>query len=330
MKLGVMAAVLADLDLDEACARCRTLGLDAIELPVGGYPGSPFFDAAELLASPAASRRVTQTLAEHGLVLSAISVHGNPVHPDPDRAAADHAAFERAVRLARHLGTDTVITFSGCPGGAPGDRATNWVTCAWPPDNQEILRYQWDDVLVPYWATQAKLAQSEGVRIAWEAHPGFAVYNPRTLLELSARAQCAAGLSGPPVLGANIDPSHFFWQGIDPVEAARIFGEAGVLFACHAKDCGIDRSEVLRDGVLDARSYGDPNARAWIFRTCGWGHDETFWRRFISMLRRQNFDGVLSIEHEDLLMSRDEGLGKAVAFLRPLVPAAPPADPWWC
>ena len=330
MQLGVMAAVLADMDLDAACRRCAALGLEAIELPVGGYPGAPFFDPQEVLASDRACDEIRALLVAHGLTLSALAVHGNPVHPDARAAERDHAAFEVAVRIARKLGTQTVITFSGCPGGAPGDKRPNWVSCPWPPDNLEILAYQWEEVLVPYWARQASFARDEGVRVAWEAHPGFCVYNPGTLCTLAHRAHDAAGITGDPVLGANIDPSHFFWQGIDPVEAVRQFGEAKLLFACHAKDCGMDPAEVRRSGTLDARPYADPNARSWIFRTCGWGHGADFWRAFFSMLRRYGYDGAISIEHEDALMSRDEGLEKAVEFLKPLVLREPPPDPWWC
>lgn len=329
MKLGVMAALFAGMSLEDALKYCAEVGLDAIEIPVGGYPGKPFFEPEKLLASEKQLREIKAMIAEYDLEVSALAVHGNPVHPNRAHARRDHAAFVTAVKLAPKLGTDTVVTFSGCPGGSPSDKTPNWVTCAWPPDFQDILAYQWDKVLVPYWAEQAKLARQHGVKVAWEAHPGFCVYNPDTLIRLSERAMKASGLRGKPALGANLDPSHLFWQGIDPVLAARELGEAGLLFYVHAKDTELDRHEGPRNGYNDARPYDDLKHRSWTFRTCGYGHGDTFWKPFVSMLKRYGYDGVLSIEHEDPLMSLTEGFEKAVAYLSEIIIAEQPGKPWW-
>jgi sugar phosphate isomerase/epimerase len=329
MKLGVMSALFAGMSLDQALDYCLEAGLDAIELPVGGYPGQPFFHPAEVLDSDSLQRDIRSKLSDRELELSALSVHGNPVHPDRSRARRDHEAFVTAVKLARKLGTTTVITFSGCPGGAPSDTTPNWVTSAWPNDFQDVLRYQWDDVLVPYWAEQAKLAREHVVRVAWEPHPGFCVYNPDTVVRLSERAMKAAGVTGPPILGANLDPSHFFWQGIDPIIAARALGEAGLIFHVHAKDTELDRVEGPLNGYLDARPYDDLKHRSWVFRTCGFGHGDEFWKPFVSTLKRHGYDGVLSIEHEDSHMSMNEGFEKAVAYLSEIIIEQEPGRAWW-
>jgi sugar phosphate isomerase/epimerase len=329
MKLGVMAALFAGMKLPEVLVYCAELGLDAIELPVGGYPGKPLLDPGEALASARRQEEIKAAVRDHGLSISGLAVHGNPVHPDAGQAKRDHDDFVTAVKLAPKLGTDVVITFSGCPGGARGDAEPNWVTCAWPPDYLRILSYQWDDVLVPYWARQAKLCKDHGVRVAWEAHPGFCVYNPDTLIRLSARATKEAGLRGRSPLGANLDPSHLFWQGIDPVVAARALGEAGLLYYVHAKDTELDPVEGPLNGYLDARDYGDLKHRAWTFRTCGYGHGDDFWKPFVSMLRRHGYDHVLSIEHEDPYMSVREGLEKAVTFLSDIVIEEEPGKAWW-
>lgn len=329
MQLGVMSALFAGRPLPEVCRFVASSGLTAIELPVGAYPGAPFFNPEKVLGSASEQRRIRRMLEEHGLTLMGLAVHGNPVHPDSRVARGHHRAFETAVKLAPRLGTDVVITFSGCPGGAKGDRTPNWVTCPWPNDFTEILKYQWDRVLVPYWAAQAKLASKHGVRIAWEPHPGFSVYNPDTLIRLSERAMKASGVRGKPVLGANLDPSHFFWQGIDPILAVRDLGEAGLLFHVHAKDTELDRHEGPRNGYLDARPYTDLNRRSWSFRTCGDGHGAEFWKPFVSMLRRYGYDRVLSIEHEDALMSVEEGFLRAVDFLSECLIEEPAARPWW-
>jgi len=322
MKLGVMAALFAGQPLERALKNCAEVGLGAIELPVGAYPGQPFFDPKKVLASDKLQREIKAMLAAYQLELSGLAVHGNPVHPDRRIAAKHHQSFVTAVQLAPQLGTKTVITFSGCPGGSKQDKTPNWVTSAWPNDFQDIQKYQWDKVLVPYWAQQAKLAHKHGVRIAWEPHPGFTVYNPDTLIRLSERAMKASGVKGKPILGANLDPSHFFWQGIDPVIAAHAIGEAGLLFYVHAKDTELDRVQGPLNGYNDARPYNDLHNRSWVFRACGYGHGDEFWKPFVSMLRRHGYDGVLSIEHEDPAQSPEEGVAESVALLRRVLGAA--------
>jgi sugar phosphate isomerase/epimerase len=321
MKLGVMSSGIAPLGWDKALAYCQELGLEAIELPCGAYAKSKLLDAEAALADEGLRRKIKDDLARHGLVLSALSCHGNPVHPDPDVARVHERAQDVAVRLAPQLGVDVVCTFSGCPGGAPGDRTPNWVTCAWPPEFPKILDYQWNEVLVPYWQRKSAEARDEGVRIAFEAHPGFAVYNPETILKLRR-------LAGDN-LGANLDPSHFFWQGIDPVEAARALGDAGAIYHTHAKDTAIDPANTRVNGVLDTKSYGDLAHRSWVFRTCGYGHGDEFWKPFVSMLRSKGYDGVLSIEHEDSYMSMPEGFRKAVAYLQGVLIHEPVEQAWW-
>lgn len=321
MKLGVMGAGLGAMGWEKALDYCKHIGLDAIELPVGAYPGQPFFDPREVLASTESQRRVRDDVAKRGLEIIGLAVHGNPVSPNRELAKAHEAAHDVAVRLAPKLGTNVVINFSGCPGGSAQDSTPNWVTCPWPGEFEEILRYQWEDVLIPFWSKKNKAAEAECVRIAFEAHPGFCAYNPETILRLRA----AAGAQ----LGANLDPSHFFWQGIDPVESARVLGEAGCIFHVHGKDTGIDPHNTRINGALDTKSYGDLRGRSWVFRTCGYGHGDDFWKPFISMLRRYNYDGVISIEHEDSLMSVQEGFEKAVRYLRGVIIEQTAGQSWW-
>jgi sugar phosphate isomerase/epimerase len=200
-----------------------------------------------------------------------------------------------------------VIDFSGCPGSDEKSTKPNWVTCPWPPDYLEILEWQWAKKVIPYWTKQAKFAADNGVKMAFEAHPGFVVYNPETLLKL--RKECGANI------GANFDPSHFFWQGIDPVDAVRALGGKAI-FHVHAKDSKVYTQNATVNGVLDTKHYGDELNRSWIFRTVGYGHSIEWWKDFASTLRMVGYDGAISIEHEDSLMSRTEGLKKAVDVLK--------------
>lgn len=310
MKLSVLANLYAKYPLLETLEKLAALGVEAAEIGAGGFPGKDHCDPAILLNDQKALEDFKDAFKKTGVELCALSCHGNPVHPNKDVAKTFHDDFVNTVLLAEKLGIDTVITFSGCPGGAPGDTTPNWATCPWPDDFLGILDYQWNDVLIPYWEKTAKFAEDHGVsHIAFEMHPGFCVYNPETMMKI----RNAVG----PTLGANFDPSHLVWQGIDPVAAIRYLGDA--IYHFHAKDTKIDDINTARIGVLDTKHYGDEINRAWVFRTCGYGHDASYWRDMISALRLVGYDRVLSIEHEDSLMSIDEGLEKAVAFLKPLI-----------
>jgi len=321
MKLGVMGAGLGGMGWDKALDYSKKVGLQAIELPVGAYPGKPFFEPAEVLEDEAKQKKIIEDCQARDLEIIGLAVHGNPVSPNPELRAEHERDHNIAVKLAPKLGTDVVINFSGCPGGSPDDKQPNWVTCAWPPEYGEILEYQWNEVLIPFWSKKAKDAENEGVKIAFEAHPGFAVYNPETILKL--RDACGDAL------GANLDPSHFFWQGIDPVESARILGDANCLFHVHGKDTGLDPHNMRLNGGLDTKSYGDLHNRSWVFRTCGYGHGDEFWKPFISMLRAKGYDGVISIEHEDSYMSVQEGFEKAVEYLKGVLIKQGAGEAWW-
>lgn len=321
MKIGVLTVVHQDLPLETALDRLVELGVEGVELGTGNFPGNAHADPAALLADRARAAALRRAIETRGLTISALSCHGNPLHPSPDVAHAAHQTWVATAELAELLEVGVVNTFSGCPGDGGEGRCPNWITCPWPPEFATTLAWQWEQRAIPYWQEQCELARRHGVRIGLEMHPGFLVYNPETLLSLRA----AAGEQ----IGANFDPSHLFWQGIDPVLAIRRLSAAGALFHVHAKDTFIDRHNVDADGLLDTKPYDRVRDRAWTFRTVGFGHGEGTWRDIVSALRVAGYDDVISIEHEDILLSRDEGLSRAIEFLRRLVPREPPAEAWW-
>ena len=320
MKLGVLTVVLQDMEFKKAMKYLADSGVQAVEIGCGGYPGNAHCKPEVLLNDPAALEDFKKTIADNGLEISALSCHGNPVHPNKEIAAAFHNDFINTILLAEKLGVDRIVGFSGCPGDCPKSKNPNWVTCAWPNDYLEILDYQWKKVLIPYWKKTAKFAKEHGIKkICFEMHPGFCVYNPETLLKLRA----AVG----DIIGANFDPSHLFWQGIDPVEAIRTLGDA--IYFVHGKDVRLDNPNVAKNGVLDTKSYGDIANRSWVFRTMGYGHDIGVWKDIISMLKTVGYDDVISIEHEDALMSAEEGLQKAIAFLKDVLIFEKAGEMWW-
>ncbi len=321
MKIGVFTSLFFNLSVDEMLDKLAELGVEMVEIGCGNYCGAAHCDVDELLADDKKLREYQNKFAERKIRISALSCHGNALHPDTEFARSNHVTWRKAVQLADKLGVEVVNCFSGCPGDSETSKYPNWVTCPWPQDFLEILEWQWNEKLIPYWKEEAKFAKSHGIsKIAFEMHPGMAVYNPETLLKLRE----AVGES----IGANFDPSHLFWQGIDPVAAIRKL--AGSIYHVHAKDTYIDPLNCRVNGVLDTKHYAQVGSRSWNFRTVGYGHDYKVWKDIVSALRTVGYDYVLSIEHEDILASPDEGLKKAVAFLREvLFGDSVPGGMWW-
>jgi len=320
MKLGVLTVPLYSKTLEEALIYLKSKGVQAVEIGAGGYPGTGHIDPNNYLGKPQEIQKLKELIAKYDMVISALSCHGNPVHPDKAIAGKYNLDFENTVLMAEQLGVDTVVTFSGCPGSDPTSLYPNWVTCAWPEDFPQILAYQWDDVLIPYWKKAVAFAKSHNIhKIALEMHPGFCVYNTFTLMKLRE----AVGEE----IGANFDPSHLIWQGIDPVEAVKYLGKA--IFHVHAKDTKVDQANTAKFGVLDLQHYGNVLERSWSFRTVGYGTGVDQWKSLISMLKVVGYDGVLSIEHEDALMSVNEGLEKAISFLQHIIITEKSGEIWW-
>ncbi len=318
MRIGLFTALFANLSLDEVIKKIKPLGIRTVELGTGNYPGSPHVKL-DWLSSPSRIKEFKQRLDDQGISISALSCHGNPLHPNRKIADAHAEVNRKTILLAEKLGVTRVIDFSGCPGDSESSKLPNWSPTPWPPDYLEILKWQWEKKVIPYWKKRAKFAEEHGVRICIEMHPGFVVYNPETLLRLRAEAGAA--------LGCNFDPSHMFWQGIDPCAAVRALGEA--VFHVHAKDTKIYHTNAMVNGVLDTKPYSDERNRSFLFRTVGYGHGREFWTDFVSTLEMIGYDDVLSIEHEDSLMSVEEGLTKAANFLSQIVIKEKLNEMWW-
>ena len=319
MKLGVFTVLFQDRPLDAALDQLVKMGVQAVEIGTGAYPGNAHCNPTELLKNSSAIQKFRKNITDRGLMISALSCHGNPLAPDKAFAAESDRVYRETVRLAAEMEVGVVNLFSGCPGDSDNAKFPNWVTCAWPPEYLQVLEWQWQEKTIPYWKEAGPFAEKAGVKLAFEMHPGFVVYNPETLLRLRE----AVG----PVIGANYDPSHVFWQGIDPV--ASIHHLAGAIYHFHAKDTYMDQRNIAVNGVLDTKPYSKLPQRSWTFRSVGYGHDQFTWRSIVSALRLTGYDYVMSIEHEDPLASIDEGLGKAVSFLKDVLLNEQPATIWW-
>ncbi|WP_379138395.1 sugar phosphate isomerase/epimerase family protein [Paenibacillus sp. sgz500958] len=321
MKLGVFMVLFGGRKLEDALDYVASKGLKAVEIGTGGNPGKGHCDPQMLLENETALKEFKHAVESRGLMISALSCHGNPLHPQKELARKDHEDFVNSVKLAQKLGVQVVNTFSGCPGDHEDAKYPNWPVAPWPNDYQEILSWQWENKVIPYWTEMGALATQHDVKIGLELHGGFSVHTPATLLRLRE----AAGEA----IGANLDPSHMWWQGIDPVQAIHILGRQGAIHHFHAKDTVIDPINVNMHGLTDMQSYEKMLDRAWQFRTVGFGHDLKTWADIISALRLVGYDYVVSIEHEDGLMSVDEGFSKAVENLGQVLIQEPLAKMWW-
>ena len=320
MQLGLFTPVFNALSFADLLTELKRYPeITTLELGTGGWPGCSHLDVDVLLASREAARDYLARLQDANLTISALSCHGNPVHPDPAIAHRDDTTLRRTIELANRLEVPVVVTFSGCPGGSAADTTPNWITAAWPPEYAEALAWQWEQRLIPYWREATPFAADNNVKIALEAHPGFCVYNPETVLRLRE----AVG----PSLGINLDPSHLWWQGIDISAAIATLGDS--IFHVHATDVAINPTTRNVNGVLDTKSYLEMAKRSWIFRSVGWGHSELEWKQIVSALRLVGYDYVLSIEHEDALASTHEGLTSAVSLLSRVLMKEPPTEAWW-
>lgn len=321
MKLGALTVPLYDRSAEEAFAWLHQRGVQTLELGTGGFPGKTHCDPDVLLADPAKLSAFQDLLKKYQLEVCALSCHSNHVHPNEEvRATAAHD-FDATLRLAEAMGIDTVVTFSGCPGAHAGAQAPSWVAVAWPPDYQKTLDYQWNEVVIPFWQQAAKQAAGHGVtKLALEMHPGFCVYNPSSLLRLRSAVGDA--------IGATFDPSHLFWQGIDPAQA--IAEMPGAIHHFHAKDTQIFPRNCAVNGVVDTGSLANIAGRSWAFRSVGYGHGPEVWKNMVTALRMAGYEGALSIEHEDALMSVEEGFEKAIAFLHDVLTYQPALeDVFW-
>lgn len=320
MVLGLYTTLYSGVPFHDVMKICSDLDLRAIELTTVDYPNKAHIDIRTLLSDDGAVSRLKETLNRNNLFISALGCSGNHVHPMDDIRIPFQSLFRNTILLAEKLGIQRIITFSGCPGDSVHSKYPNWVTCPWPDDFLKILDFQWNEVLLPYWESTSRFAMEHGVdKICIEMHPGFCVYNPETFLRLRGAAGNCIGL--------NFDPSHLFWQGMDPVEVIQNEGES--IYHVHAKDVYLNKKQIRANGVLDAKHYKKVAARAWTFRTAGYGHSMETWKEIISALRTVGYDYVLSIEHEDMLMSREEGLNKAVGFLRQSLIENQAEGIWW-
>ncbi|MCP1109674.1 sugar phosphate isomerase/epimerase family protein [Ohessyouella blattaphilus] len=321
MKLGVFTPLFNNLSFEEMIDEVAKRGLNMVEIGTGGSPGSAHLDIDKLLTSEDARREYLAKLTDKGLEISALSCHHNPISPNKNIADEADQLLRKTIKLASLMNVPVVNGFSGVAGGNSTDTQVSWPILPWPTEYTDSYEYQWEKKLIPYWKDIHQEAEAAGVNIGIELHGGFLAHTPYTMLRL----RDATGST----IGCNLDPSHLWWQGIDPVAAIKILGEAGAIHHFHAKDTYLDQDNINLHGLTDMQPYNNVKTRAWTFRSVGCGHDLKIWSDIVSALRIYGYDYVLSIEHEDPIMSIDEGLNRAITNLRSVMINDLPTEMWW-
>jgi len=305
MFLAAVSTRFSRLTLEKCLDLFAREGIEGIELSAGGMLGAPHVNMRSLQDSREARTRLLDEISSRGLRLVALDCHDNPLHPAAKVRNRARDDLKSAIKLAGVMGVETVVALSGCPGSHKEARHPAWIASAWPREARDILLWQWENEVIPYWSDVGKLAEEEGVRIAVEMHPSNVVYNPATLLELRRATS--------PSIGANIDPSHLLWQGIDPARAAARLGDA--VHHVHAKDTAIDADLMATHGCLDGATVLEGVERTWRFAVPGEGHGKDTWLNFIKALGKAGYEGPLSIEHEARSVEPENGLRRAARFL---------------
>jgi sugar phosphate isomerase/epimerase len=309
VRIGLFTDGLAHLPRREALEWCAERGIADLELGVGTWSPSPHLDLPRLLAEPAERDLLAGELREHGQRLACVNAAGNPLHADPSARGEAQAALRGAIELAALLGVETVVTMSGCPGGrgagdSTGVFAVSWLCC----DDEGLWEWQFREHVAPYWRELSAWAAREapGVRICLELHPGVTVFGADGFARLRAEV-------GPNV-GINLDPSHFWWQGVDPLAIIEQHGDA-IGFA-HGKDTRLYPERIRVHGTLDARYPIDPDTASWHFTAVGGGRPLDQWWELLSALRESGYDGVVSIEHEDPILAPEASIEASAVALR--------------
>lgn len=309
LPIGVFNHPYTGMPLDTMLDKLASVGAECVEVGAGGYSATSQCPVAELAADKAKAKAWKKKFDDHGIPILALSGHGNSLHPDAAKAKAFEDDFRNTIILAGMLEIPTVVGFSGCPGASPADKTPSWITYSWPDEYAEAREWQWKERIIPYWKETVKFAENHGVkRIALEMHPNFAVYNPRTLMRLRE----AVG----PVIGANNDLSHLFWQGCNAVEEIRFLGKHGAIYHAHAKDTAFFQQNVDRYGVLNFTLSPSDLEASEYFRAVGYGHSISFWKDVISAYVEIGLEGMLSIENEDPVLTGEVGVARSMTTLK--------------
>ena len=304
----------ADMPITDMCRKAAEFGYQGLELACWG----DHFQVDQALADDGycASRR--ELLESHDLQCHAISAHlvgqavcdpiderhqaivPDYVWGDGDPQGVNARAIEElknTARAAQKFGVEVVNGFTG---------SAIWhLNYSFPPVPESMIEagfQQFADRFNPILDVFGEC----GVRFALEVHPteiAFDLYSAQRALDVLDRRE---------EFGFNFDPSHLYWQGVDPVEFLRAFPDR--IYHVHIKDAITTLNG--KSGILASHlNFGDPR-RGWDFRSPGRGGVN--FEEIVRALNQIGYDGPLSVEWEDCGMDREFGAKEAAAFVKRL------------
>lgn len=308
MKLGLFTDGLPEMSFEEVLDEAVKMGIEVLELGTGGYSCAPHLNMKKLLESAHARKQYLNAIESRGLKIAALNCSANPI--GPGKRWEGHASdVMDTFHLAELLGVKNVVSQSGLPAGSPSDSTLNWVLHTYPPEMMDVLKYQWD-VTINFWQKAAEKAKACGIEtIALENHPMNMVFNVSTLLKLRA----AVG----PIIGLNLDPSHLFFMGGDPLLIARKLCEEKAIYHVHGKDTRLNE-HIKGNECFELGAYnGVAVNRVWNYVAVGYGHDSLWWKEFFAILAAGDYHGPVCIEVEDPLMPNNlVAIQKSARFLK--------------
>jgi sugar phosphate isomerase/epimerase len=311
VRIGLFTDGLKDRSRRDALTWAAAEGITDVEMSVGTWGARTHLDLAALLHDETARDDLRRDLDDTGIRFSAVNAAGNALHPDPAARAEAQGALRGAIELAALLGIDRVVTMAGSPGGRTGGPIGVFGLWSISNDDEPIWAWQMEHEVGPYWRAMSEwmAGAAPDVRVCLELHPGVSVWT----LETYRALRTYAGAN----IGVNLDPSHFWWQGADPIRVIEALAEIGpVIGWCHGKDTTLYPDRIALHGVLDHRFPVDAAWAPWHFSAIGDGHDAATWSRLIHALQRAGHDSVVSIEHEDPSLTPEECIRRSVATLQ--------------
>lgn len=315
MKIGFCVVNYSELPLEEVVKMAADYGYDCVEIP--SYTDNGQVDPDEVLKGDNAAK-LKKMVADHGMFVSAISNHADsllvmgPYGPGTDsicpgtkeeKIAFGTKSLIRSAQMANALEVPCVIAFSGIENfGHIND---------WPEPNG--WKYEEEQFVEKYTPILDKYAEY-GVKLAFEPHPNNIIYDTQSAL------RCLEIVDHHPAFAINLDPANILFAGINVqtfIDELR-----GRIAVVHAKDCEIVEHNMMKGGYNMYMQDGWGRLdRSFRFRIPGWGSVD--WKKLISELYITGYDYVFNYEHEDVLMSRKDGIKKTIDFLRPLMIEAP-------
>jgi sugar phosphate isomerase/epimerase len=295
MKIGLFTATYLDMKLEEVCKMAADLGYQAVELPA--FAGNPHVDLDEVIKGPGA-KSLAKMISGYGLVISALANHPEgqivlgPYGKDTD--AICKGTKDEKIRF----GTERMIKTAQAANAL--GRFFPWpYSKGWADMEQEF---------VERWGTILDKFGEYGVKFAHEPHPNELVYDVDTAL------RSVELMGGRKEWGFNFDPANLIYLDIN-VENF-IDQLKGRIFHVHAKDGEVVEHNVKRSGRIPQGDW-QRLGRGFRFRIPGWG--SVPWKKVITELSLIGYDYVMSYEHEDVTMSRRDGITKTIAYLKPLL-----------